>query len=174
MGRARGEFGMGRKQSVACGRARGVLWPRRSVLLGLAAFVPAPGAEALESGATPRSGASLRLNDAGYQHAVQLIDAGKVALDKRGEWSVHRPTPAQEDAFIESHGYAEYGAWFLAVNDAFSGENRRHYAFPYGDFQMVHRSGLLAVQYRAREWGHADVLAAAERLLAMIEASTPA
>jgi hypothetical protein len=128
--------------------------------------------EARESDPAPRArGAPLRLNDAAYQHAAELIAQGKIAFDKRGDWGVHRPTSAAEDTFIESHGYADYGSWFLAVNDAFGAENRRRYAFPYGDFAVIRRSALLAAQYRAREWGHGDILAAAGRLLAMIEVS---
>ena len=74
-----------------------------------------------------------------------------------------------EGAFIDAHGYGAYGTWFLALNDAFAEDVRRRYAYPFGDFDAVRRSALLAARSRAREWGHAQVEAAAERLLALIE-----
>ena len=44
-------------------------------------------------------------------------------------------------------------------------EARARHAFVYGDFQRVHRSGLIACVYRAAEWRHKEVERAADRLL---------
>ena len=149
---------------------------RRSALLalmGLASLMPALVARAAESVVAPvRRGAALRLNEEGYQHAVQLIAQGHIALDGRGDWGAHRPSAEAAGAFIGAHGYAAYGTWFLALNDAFAEDVRRRYAYPFGDFDAVRRSALLAARSRAREWGHAEVEAAAERLLALIEPNT--
>ena len=145
------------------------------MVLGLLSLVvPALTAAGSESAEAPANrGAALKLNEAGYQHAVDLIGLGKVALDNRGDWGRRRPSAADQDAFIDRNGWAEYADWFLAANDAFGAQTRRHYGFPFGDFAVVRRSALVAAQYRARQWGHADVEAAAQRLLAMIEAKAP-
>jgi hypothetical protein len=50
---------------------------------------------------------------AAFDHATRLImDAGCV-LDDRGAWSEHLPTAAQENQFIDTHGYGEYARWQL-------------------------------------------------------------
>jgi hypothetical protein len=142
--------------------------------MGLASALPALTAAAQPSDAAPtQHAAALKMKDAGYQHAVQLIAQGKIALDQRGDWRLHRPTAAREGAFIDQHGAAEFGTWFLAVNEAFGPQTLRRWAYPFGDFEVIRRSALIAAQSRAREWGHAEVQAAAERLLAMIAAKTP-
>ena len=143
--------------------------------MSLGGFASVVNAQApVRAGLPASSGAALKLNDAGYEHAVQLIAQGHVVLDKRDEWGVHRPTGAAQGAFIDQHGYGEYGGWFLGVNDAFDVDTRRRYEFPYGDFEVVRRSALLAARYRARQWGHAEVEAAAERLLSLMAARAPA
>ena len=42
-------------------------------------------------------------------------------------------------------------------------------SFVYGDLHRVHRSGLIACQYRAAEWRHKDVELAADRLLQYLD-----
>ena len=42
---------------------------------------------------------------------------------------------------------------------------KARYAFVYGDFRRVHRSGMIACVYRAAEWRHKDVERAAYELL---------
>ena len=44
-------------------------------------------------------------------------------------------------------------------------ETKARYAFVYGDFRRVHRSGLIACDYRAAEWRHKEVELAAHDLL---------
>ena len=46
---------------------------------------------------------------------------------------------------------------------------KARYAFVYGDFRRVHRSGLLACQYRAAEWKHREVEQAAHDLLQYLD-----
>jgi hypothetical protein len=57
----------------------------------------------------------------------------------------------------------------LAVNDEYGDESRRHYEFPYGDFENVHRCGILAAQSRAGQGKYLDVENAAADLLAAID-----
>jgi hypothetical protein len=61
------------------------------------------------------------------------------------------------------------GNWFLGVNDAYREENRRHYEFPYGDFENVHRCGILAAQNRAGQDKYVDIENAATDLIAIID-----
>ena len=44
-------------------------------------------------------------------------------------------------------------------------ETKARYAFVYGDFRRVHRTGLIACVYRAAEWRHKAVEVAAHDLL---------
>ena len=49
------------------------------------------------------------------------------------------------------------------------GGDKARYAFVYGDFRRVHRSGLIACVYRAAEWRHKDVELAAHDLLQLLD-----
>jgi hypothetical protein len=51
----------------------------------------------------------------------------------RDDWSEHRPTADEENAFIERHGYAETGKWRLGINDEKGEQTKGRYEFPYGD-----------------------------------------
>ena len=39
----------------------------------------------------------------------------------------------------------------------------------YGDFRRIHRSGLIACQYRAAEWRHKEIELAAHELLQLLD-----
>jgi len=80
----------------------------------------------------------------------------------------------QENDFIRDYGFPEYAKWHLAVDERHSPNSKARYRFPFGDFQNVHRCGLLAVKSRAREFGYHEIEAAAAKLLAMIDQSTHA
>ena len=41
--------------------------------------------------------------------------------------------------------------------------------FVYGDFQRLHRTGLIACQYRVAEWRHKEVELAAHKLLQLLD-----
>ena len=49
---------------------------------------------------------------------------------------------------------------------------KARYAFVYGDFRRVHRSGLIACVYRAAEWRHKSVERAAYDLLQRLDKAT--
>jgi len=46
---------------------------------------------------------------------------------------------------------------------------KARYAFVYGDFRRVHRSGLIACVYRAAEWRHKLVELVAHELLQRLD-----
>jgi hypothetical protein len=112
---------------------------------------------------------TVKLNNRAYEHAKQLIEEGKFIDDERDTWSDHHPSTRTENEFVEKKGLFEYTKWFLAVNGAYSEGIRRHYEFPYGDFDNVHRCGLLAAQSRAGQDRYFDVENAAADLLALID-----
>ena len=58
---------------------------------------------------------AVRLHERAFEHAKQLIAAGKVVLDERHAWSEHQPSTEQENAFIREHGYGEYAKWHLGI-----------------------------------------------------------
>ena len=112
---------------------------------------------------------TVKLNSPGYEYAKRLIEEGKFTDDERDAWSDHHPSTQTEKEFIEKDGFSAYGEWFLAVNDEYREESRRHYEFPYGDFENVHRCGILAAQSRAGQDKYLDVENAAADLLAVID-----
>ena len=60
-------------------------------------------------------------------------------------------TPWDSPSCTESHSWDEYGEWHLALHDGAGDETKARYGFVFGDFQRVHRMGLIACQYRAAE-----------------------
>jgi hypothetical protein len=76
----------------------------------------------------------------------------------------------QENEFIQRHGFAEYGKWYLGINDKKSEDTKGHYEFPYGDFKKVHRCGLLSAESCAGQYKHFDIENAAAHLHGMLDA----
>jgi hypothetical protein len=112
---------------------------------------------------------AVKLNQRGYEHASTLIRHGKAVLDERDDWSEHRPSAAKENAFIAEHGFGEYQKWHLGIDDEQEPDTKGRYKFPYGDFQAVHRCGVLAAESRAGQYKHADIESAAAHLHGMLE-----
>ncbi len=87
----------------------------------------------------------------------------------QSDWGDVQPSAADENAFLESHSWDEYGEWHLGLTDGASEETKARYAFVFGDFRRLHRSGLIAAQYRAAEWRHKEVELAAHELLQLLD-----
>ena len=71
-----------------------------------------------------------------------------------------------------SHSWEEYAAWHLGLTEGATDETKARYAFVYGDFRRLHRSGLIACVYRAAEWRHKEVELAAHELLQHLDAQS--
>ena len=112
---------------------------------------------------------AVKLNKRAYEHAQRLIEKGKCIDDERDAWSDHHPSTQTEEEFIEKNGFFDYGKWFLGVNNEYREDTKRYYEFPFGDFENVHRCGMLAAQSRAGQSKHFDVENAATELLAVID-----
>jgi hypothetical protein len=107
--------------------------------------------------------ASYTVNRRAVAKARELIDARQYVLDS--DWGDVQPKADDENAFLETHSWADYAEWFLGLTSGATDETKGRYAFVFGDFRRVHRSGLIACQYRAAVWRHMEVELAALRLL---------
>ena len=107
--------------------------------------------------------ASYTLNNKAVAKARALIDARQYVL--KSNWGDVQPSAEDENAFLESHSWEEYALWHMALTEGATDGTKARYAFVYGDFRRVHRSGLIACQYRAAEWRHKSVELAAHELL---------
>ena len=88
------------------------------------------------------------------------------------DWGDVQPSAKDENAFLESHSWEEYAEWHLGLTEGATDETKARYAFVYGDFHRVHRSGLIACHYRAAEWRHKDVELAAHKLLQLLDTAS--
>jgi hypothetical protein len=111
--------------------------------------------------------ASYSVNDRAVARARALIDARQYVLDS--EWGDAQPSADDESAFLESHSWEEYAEWHLGLTEGASEETKARYGFVYGDFRRLHRSGLIACQYRAAEWRHKEIEVAAHDLLGLLD-----
>ena len=107
--------------------------------------------------------ASYTVNQQAVTKARALIDAKQYVLDS--DWGDVQPKAPDENAYLERHGWDEYAAWHLGLTDGANDDTKARYAFGFGDFRRIHRTGLIACVYRAAEWRHKDVELAAHRLL---------
>jgi hypothetical protein len=110
---------------------------------------------------------SYAVNEAGRRHAEKLIRRRQYVL--RSEWGEAQPRAAHENAFLDSHSWADYGAWHLGLTEGATDETKGRYGFVFGDFRRLHRSGLIACQYRASEWEHKEIEVAAHELLQLLD-----
>jgi hypothetical protein len=110
---------------------------------------------------------SYEVNEAGVSKAKALIDARRYVV--RSRWADVQPTAEEENSFLESHSWAEYGAWHLALTKGVKEGTKGRYAFVFGDFRRLHRMGLVACHYRAAEWFHKDIELAAHDLLQYLD-----
>ena len=114
--------------------------------------------------------ASYSVNDRAVKRARELIKARQYVLDS--DWGDVQPSADDENKFLESHSWDEYAEWHLGLTDGATDETKARYGFVYGDFRRIHRTGLIACQYRAAEWRHKDVELAAHELLQLLDETT--
>ena len=111
--------------------------------------------------------ASYQLNDAAVTQATRLIEAKQYVLDS--DWGDVQPDAAAQNAYLERHDFDDYAAWHLGLTEGATDGTKGRYAFVYGDFRRVHRTGLIACVYRAAEWRHKAVELAAHDLLQLLD-----
>lgn len=110
---------------------------------------------------------SQKRHNAAVQQAKQLIKDGKYVTDT--DWSAAQPSTDEENKFLDEHGYEEFSKWYLARDPEDSEGTKGRQGFPYGDFEKVHRSGVIAAKQRAAQNDYSDIEKAADELLSMID-----
>ena len=106
-------------------------------------------------------------NKDAFEHAESLITAGKVVRDS--EWSDAQPSADDENKYLEKHSWKEYGQWFLEVDKSENENTKGRFGFPYGDFDSLHRSGLIAAKQRAAQHDHSELEKAIDELIILID-----
>lgn len=114
--------------------------------------------------------ARYEVNAAAVARIEARIRARQYVL--RSDWGDVQPSPDDENAYLERHGWDAYASWFIALTDGAAEETKGRHAFVCGDFRRVHRSGLIACVYRASEWRHKSVELAAHDLLQLLDATS--
>ena len=107
------------------------------------------------------------VNERAVAKARQLIRSRQYVLDS--DWGDVQPKAEAENAFLASRSWHEYGEWHLGLTEGASDETKSRYAFVYGDFRRLHRTGLIACHYRAAEWRHKEIELAAHDLLQLLD-----
>jgi hypothetical protein len=111
--------------------------------------------------------ATYSVNKRAVAHARRLIRARRYVLDS--DWGEAQPKADDENAYLESHSWQEYGDWHLGLTDGATDETKARYGFVLGDLQRIHRTAIIASQYRAAEWRHKEIELAAHHLLQLID-----
>jgi hypothetical protein len=111
--------------------------------------------------------ATYHVNDAAVAHAKDLIGKHQYVLES--DWGESQPDADAQNAYLERHSWDDYAGWHLGLTAGASDETKARYAFVFGDFRRVHRSGLIACVYRASEWHHKQVELAAHDLLQLLD-----
>lgn len=114
--------------------------------------------------------ASYSLNPDAVARARRLIDSRQYVL--ASDWGDVQPRADAQNAFLKAHSWDEYAEWHLGLTDGVADRTKARYAFVYGDFRRVHRTGLIACVYRAAEWRHKEIELAAHELLQHLDNTT--
>jgi hypothetical protein len=112
--------------------------------------------------------ARYALNTRAVAHCERLIESRQYVLDS--DWGEVQPDAAAQNAYLEDHSWADDAVWHLGLTEGANDETKARYAFVFGDFRRVHRTGLIACVYRASEWRHKEVELAAHDLLQQLDA----
>jgi hypothetical protein len=116
---------------------------------------------------------AVKLNKGAFDHAKQLVHDEKVVYDERDAWSEHEPSAQKENEFIRLHGWDTYARWYLGIDEEKNERTKGRYKFPYGDFERVHRCGVLSAESRAGQRKYYDIENAAAHLHGMIDKMKP-
>lgn len=111
--------------------------------------------------------ARYEVNPAAVEWVEHLIDSRQYVITS--EWSDVQPDATAENAYLERHGWEDYGRWHLGLTVGATEETKGRYAFVIGDFRRVHRSGLMASRFRATQWDHKAIELAAHELIQRLD-----
>ena len=111
--------------------------------------------------------ATYAVNPRAVARARELIRSRQYVLDS--DWGDSQPKAAAQNSFLRNHSWNEYGEWHLGLTEGAPEETKARYAFVYGDFRRLHRTGIIACHYRAAEWRHKEIELAAHELLQLLD-----
>ena len=111
--------------------------------------------------------ASYTVNEHAVEKAKLLIAGRQYVLDSG--WGEVQPNAAAETIYLESHSWEEYAEWHLGLTEGPADDTKARYAFVYGDFRRLHRTGLIACHYRAADWRQKAIELAAHDLLQVLD-----
>ena len=111
--------------------------------------------------------ASYTVNPRAVARARRLIESRQYILDS--EWGEVQPNADAQNRFLRTHSWEEYAEWHLGLTEGAQDDTKARYAFVYGDFRRLHRSGIIACHYRAAEWRHKEIELAAHDLLQLLD-----
>jgi hypothetical protein len=111
--------------------------------------------------------ASYTVNERAVARARELIEGRQYVV--RSEWGEVQPRAADQDRYLAAHPWDAYAEWHLGLTEDARDGTKARYAFVYGDFRRLHRSGLIACHYRAAEWDHKEIELAAHELLQVLD-----
>ena len=111
--------------------------------------------------------ATYTVNETGVARCRELITKRQYVLTS--DWGEVQPRAPEQNDYLERHSWEEYAGWHLGLTEGPTDQTKARYAFVYGDFRRVHRSGLIACLYRAAEWRHKEVERAAYDLLQQLD-----
>ncbi len=108
---------------------------------------------------------SIQLNPKAKAHARQLIANGHV--DRDSLWSIDAE---EENALLGDDDWAQYGLWFLGLDELENSDTKAHYRYPVGKAGKVYRAALIAIRQRAGQQDAAGIFDAAGELIGLIDA----
>ena len=111
--------------------------------------------------------ATYTVNKRAVAHARRLIEGRQYVLDS--DWGEAQPSAEDENRFLKTHSWDEYAEWHLGLTEGAVDGTKARYAFVFGDFRRIHRTGIIACHYRAAEWRHKEIELAAHDLLQLID-----
>ena len=110
---------------------------------------------------------SYSVNQRAVRRAKRLIEARQYVLDS--DWGEAQPRAEDENRFLAGHSWDEFAEWHLGLTDDAADDTKARYAFVFGDFRRIHRSGIIACHYRAAEFRHKAIELAAHDLLQLMD-----
>src|SRR5919198_6210176 len=114
--------------------------------------------------------ARYTVNKKAVERAKELIGKRQYVLDS--DWGEVQPRADDENRFLDSHSWDEYAAWHLGLTEGANDETKARYAFVFGDFRKIHRTGIIACHFRAAERRHKEIELAAHELLQYLDERT--
>lgn len=111
--------------------------------------------------------ARYAVNEQAIEHARKLIEGRQYVLNS--DWGEAQPRAEDENRYLDRHDWDEYAAWHLGLTEGANDGTKARYAFVFGDFRRIHRSGIIACHFRAAEWRHKEIELAAHELLQLLD-----